>query len=105
MGDEAVEWEYMVTNLSANADEQQEFLDHIWPGVQFPRFAPEALIPHLNALGAEGWELVSAQPVIYGVNGDVLISYGNNSPHSGLFGEDNWTNAYLCFFKRRKGAS
>lgn len=105
MGDEAAQWEYLVRTLYANVEEQQEFLESAWPDVTFPRFAPEALIPDLNALGEQGWELVSAEPVIYGVNGDVLISYGNNSPHSGLFGEDNWSNVYLCFFKRRKVTS
>jgi hypothetical protein len=103
MGDEAAEWEYMVTTLYANAAEQEDFLEHTWPGVTFPRFAPEALVPDLNAMGADGWELVSIEPVIYGVNGDVLIS--NSSAGVLPLESSSWTNAYQCFFKRRKSAS
>lgn len=104
MGDEAPQWEYMVTTLFANAGAQQDFLEYTWPGTTFPRFAPQALIPDLNILGADGWELVSVEPVIYGVNGDVLTTY-----IGGIAGMDigitGWTNAYQCFFKRHKATS
>ncbi|NPV66067.1 MAG: hypothetical protein HPY64_02840 [Anaerolineae bacterium] len=56
-----------------------------------PIYAPQHLIPELNALGAEGWELVHMQPVYAGDNHDVLA-----------FASDVrlWTHAYFCVFKR-----
>ncbi|GAB4575914.1 MAG: hypothetical protein Kow0077_29790 [Anaerolineae bacterium] len=54
------------------------------------RYSPAHLIPELNALGDEGWELVHMEPIFAGENEDVLI-------------HDNmrlWSSAYFCVFKR-----
>jgi hypothetical protein len=51
-----------------------------------PKYAPQALMPELDALGNEGWELVHMQPVYVGSNADVLI-------HS--LSERMWSNAYF----------
>lgn len=38
-----------------------------------PKYTPEALIPQLDALGDQGWELVHIKPVHRGDNADVLV--------------------------------
>jgi len=68
------QWETYITVLTADAEEQADYLHSRWPEVTFPRFAAQALIPQLNALGDQGWEPVSIQPVVVGVNGDLCLS-------------------------------
>ena len=50
------------------------------------------MIPDLNKLGAEGWELINMEPVAeVGGKEDILIA-----------GEGRkWTSVYFCVFKRR----
>lgn len=93
-----VSWEHLVLYLEADAKEQASFLQQIWPGQKFPRYAAQALMPQLDAYGQQGWELVSIEPVVVGHNGDILI----NDRTEGLTGV--WTNTYLCVFKRPKGS-
>lgn len=85
------QWEYISTFLEANADKKpiktyiQETFDK-----KAKRHSPESMIPDLNRLGAEGWELVHMEPVPrVGRKEDIQ------------FDEWNWTNTYFCVFKRR----
>jgi hypothetical protein len=57
---------------------------------EVPEYAVQAILPRLNELGTQGWELVNMEPVVVGVNGDI-------NP-----GRELWTNVYLCAFKRLK---
>jgi hypothetical protein len=59
-------WEHLVVTLEADAKKAEEFLRSKWPGGRFSPYAPESLIPQLDDLGRQGWELASAQPVTLG---------------------------------------
>ncbi len=86
------QWEYWTTFLQAEAEREMAFLmeTRSWKeGV--PRNAPEAMIPPLNALGEQGWELVHMEPVVVGRNADVLMHSDNSN---------KWTSTYFCVFKR-----
>lgn len=89
--DEPEHWEYDIVLLTADAKRERDFPRTTWPDIEFPRYAPQSLIPQLNDAGAMGWELVSIQPVVMGMNGDVISGGG-----SGMAARD-----YLCTFKRR----
>ena len=53
------------------------------------------MMPELDKLGDQGWELVHMEPVAkVGSKGDVMVG-GESS---------NWSNAYFCVLKRRKPA-
>ena len=88
-------WEYLTTFIFANAETQdiKDYIKKHWPEGRTEKFAPEALIPRLNDLGAQGWELVRIEPVSVGKNSDVLTH--------GDAGTKTWTNAYFCAFKRK----
>jgi len=90
------EWEHHIAILEANGPAQFRFLQARWPKSPVAMYDPRALIPLLDDFGKEGWELISAQPVVLGGNQDV--SYTTQP-----FGV-GWTHTYLCFFKRRKQA-
>lgn len=89
-------WEHLVIYLAADAQQEQQFLHDKWPGREFPKYAAQALMPKLDQLGEQGWELVSCEPVIVGMNGDILIT-DRQEAWTG-----RWTNQYLCIFKRPK---
>ena len=85
-------WEYLTQFITAEAEREMAFLmeTRSWKeGV--PRNTPEAMIPQLNALGAQGWELVHMEPVVVGRNADVLLQSDN---------ANKWTSTYFCVFKR-----
>ena len=90
-------WEYLSTFVQANvrAKGVKDYLKQHRPDMKkIPRFAPETMLPELNALGEQGWELVHMQPVPRGSKGDILFS-----------GEDRvWSNVYFCVFKRLKAS-
>ncbi len=91
---EQQKWQYMTTFVRAEAEPVMDFLKEGWDwksGV--PRNTPEAMIPRLDALGEQGWELVHMQPVVVGSNADVL------TVDSGR-GMASWTSHYFCVFKR-----
>jgi hypothetical protein len=93
----AERWEYYTAFLYADAERQRDFLESRWPGEQLPKYAPESMIPELDQLGAEGWELVHMEPVGgVGKKGDVSFTRGYGSMTV-------WSNAYFCVFKRAKG--
>jgi hypothetical protein len=89
------QWEYLskFIRASAKSNEVKEFLMQMWPAWKNPpEYTPEAMIPELNTLGEQGWELMHIQPIEkVGDKGDIRI--GDNG---------SWTNAYFCVFKRRK---
>lgn len=85
-------WEYWPTYLEARANktEIKEFLKAKVPDLQKPaKFMVESVMPQLNEMGAQGWELVHMEPVpALGKRGDVLL------------GSREWSNVYFCVFKR-----
>jgi len=86
-------WEYFSTHLDADIRNEgvRDYVTEKWPGWKPPQFAPQLLMPELNKLGAEGWELVSIQPVVVRPGGDHAFP-GENTALS---------NAYFAVFKRR----
>jgi hypothetical protein len=92
------QWEYLPTFLEANAKskDKREYLKKRMPDVKKPpRYTPEAMMPELNRLGEEGWELIHMEPVsAVGRKGDVLFDNGRQ-----------WSNVYFCVFKRRKAGA
>jgi hypothetical protein len=89
------QWEYLTLFLEANArkKETKQFIKETFDKKAKPH-SPEAMIPELNKLGAEGWELVHMEPV----------------PHLGnkedvQFDPYRWSNNYFCVLKRRKTGS
>lgn len=94
---EGEQWETFITFLDADAIEQADFLARTWPQITFPRYAVQTLMPQLDAIGEQGWEPVSVQPVIVGVNGDVIMPSSDSRGLGGGF----YSNQYLCVFKRR----
>jgi len=89
------QWEYLTEFLHANIENPgaEESIQRRWPNWKPPKYTPETMIPELNTLGEQGWELVHMQPVAgIGSNGDVHFQ-----------GETyKWSNVYFCVFKRRK---
>jgi hypothetical protein len=111
-------WEYWVGFMFANVAHARLY-DVKWEGrkeggatretagVAPLDFVPQALIPVLNERGAEGWELISIQPVevnpghepqTIGRDPSKTIDW-YRSAASGSGGW--WTHAYLCVMKRR----
>lgn len=88
-----MQWEYLTTFLQAEARLEEDFLRQLRDWKEgIPQHTPEALIPRLNAYGADGWELVHMAPVGVGTKGDILIQDGSGSRF--------WTGTYFCVFKR-----
>ncbi len=85
------EWEYHTQFMFARVD--REFREMMPPDVDLAKFAPQTMIPELNELGSQGWELVHMEPVFVGRNDDVLI---HDSESDGR----QWSNGYFCVFKR-----
>lgn len=89
------QWEYLPIFVEANARDKEikSFLQERIPDLKKPpRYMSESMIPKLNELGAQGWELVHMEPVAgVGKKGDVLFDGGLQ-----------WSNVYFCVFKRRR---
>ena len=88
------QWEYLTETIHAHIDNEgaRELLEGKWPGFKPAECAPQTMMPHLNARGKEGWELVHMQPVAG--NGKKSDIYFNGMDYV-------WSNAYFCVFKRR----
>ena len=85
-------WEYLTRFFEAEATDKEikEFIKTEFEVKKPKRYAPESMIPELNKLGEEGWELVHMEPVPgIGNKGDVRFEDGK------------WSNVYFCSFKRR----
>ncbi len=91
-------WEYLTKFIQADVKSEgaQAFLKQYRPNWKNPpRFTPEAMMPELDDLGNQGWELVHMEPVAeVGRNGDVFFA-----GDTGM-----WSSTYFCVFKRRKPA-
>lgn len=86
-------WEYLTKFVEANAGDKEirEFVKKTFDVKKPPRYTPESMIPELNKLGDDGWELVHMEPVAgVGGKGDVRFESGK------------WSNVYFCVFKRMK---
>lgn len=89
-------WEYLTTFMEANTKpkEVKQFVKEHFDMKRPPRYTPESMIPELNSLGDEGWELIHMEPVAgVGGKGDVR------------FEGSTWSNTYFCVFKRLKPGS
>ena len=94
-----MQWEYMTEFAWANIEHKgvAEYLANRWPNWKPSKFSPEAMIPHLNEWGKEGWELIHMEPIhSVGKNADVGFSTGGGSP-----AVTHWSNVYFCVFKRQ----
>lgn len=89
-------WEYLTLIVEADAAREEDYLREQWDWkAGMPPYVPQALIPRLDALGDQGWELVSLQAYFVGSKQDILASDSSG-------GSRNWTNKYLGVFKRPK---
>ncbi|MBI1282103.1 MAG: hypothetical protein GC179_28510 [Anaerolineaceae bacterium] len=90
-------WEYLTRFIKADVKSQGvlDFFKSYRPNWKNPpQFTPEAMMPELDDLGNQGWELVHMEPVArVGRKGDVLFTGGGE-----------WSNTYFCVLKRRKPA-
>ena len=91
-------WEYLTKFIKADVKNPgvSEFFKSYRPNWKNPpAYTPEAMMPELDDLGNQGWELVHMEPVAkVGSKGDVMVS-GDSS---------YWSNTYFCVLKRRKPA-
>jgi len=99
MGVEGMErWEYLTKFIKAdvkNAGVKEFFKSYRPDWKNPPPYTPETMMPELDNLGDQGWELVHMEPVAkVGGKGDVLVN-GDSSI---------WSNTYFCVLKRRKPA-
>lgn len=90
-----MQWEYLTTFIQSDARLEEDYLLRLrdWKD-GIPPYTPEALMPRLNALGEQGWELVYIRPVVPGGKADVLLMDNSNSRV--------WASTYFCTFKRPK---
>lgn len=88
-------WEYQTRFMEAKAKKREvrRFIKTSF-GKRAKRYSPESLIPELNELGEEGWEVIHMEPVPR-VGGKEDFRF---------FG-DNWSNVYFVVLKRRKPTS
>ena len=84
-------WEYQTRFMEAKArkKEVKRYIRSVF-GKRPKRYSPESLIPELNALGEQGWEVIHMEPVPR-VGGKEDFRF---------FG-DNWSNNYFVVLKRR----
>jgi hypothetical protein len=91
-------WEYLTRFVQADIKNPgvKEFFQQYRPNWKNPpQYTPETMMPELDELGNQGWELVHMEPVARaGKKGDVLFTGGSGE----------WSNTYFCVFKRRKPA-
>ncbi len=90
-------WEYTILFLTADPRAQQDFFDTYASGQKVFAWDIRALIPQLNDMGMQGWDLVTLFPATIASNG--LVS----THHTNIEGVGNLPspNTFLCTFKRR----
>ncbi len=93
-------WEYQTQFLLAHIDNRgaKELLQQKWPKWQPRTYSPQTMIPELNELGEQGWEVVHMEPVNIGASHDVY-----KGVRQFFTGEGGFTNVYFCLLKRPKG--
>lgn len=84
-------WEYLTATFSTSVEGAPIPVRDDVPQDITTKYSPYALIPQLNQLGDQGWELVTIEPVVIGRNGDVVV------PDAG---SARWGRDYFCCFKR-----
>lgn len=85
-------WEYLTTFVEARANNKEirNFIKETFDK-KARKHSPEAMIPDLNKLGADGWELLTMEPVAdVGGKEDILMT-----------NDRKWTSTFFCVFKRR----
>ena len=91
-------WEYLTRFIKADAKsaEAKAFLKQYRPNWKNPPvYTPEAMMPELDSLGDQGWELVHMEPVArVGKKADILCQGAGSE----------WSSTYFCVFKRQKPA-
>ncbi len=85
------QFEYFTTLIEADVRKVTPGVGGV-PTGNLAGYTPYSLIPELNAFGAEGWELISIQPVKAGRNEDIRYPSGASA---------DWGTQYFCAFKRR----
>ena len=81
-------WEYLTRRIWASVDNEgwEEYKREHWPNWRpLSKYTPETMIPQLNRMGEEGWELITMQPVCGGSNADV--GFGNRGPSRSSTGD------------------
>jgi hypothetical protein len=90
------QWEYYVEYIEAWTKSAEEFVRQFFPTDEhIPSRAVQSIVPRLNKLGEQGWELVHMQPVVVGKEGEIIF-WGDQY----RFVVDS--SVYLCAFKRIK---
>ena len=86
------QWEYITRFVEAKANnkEVKNFIKETFDK-KARRHSPESMIPELNNMGAEGWEIIHMEPVPR-VGGKEDIQFDSGS----------WSNTYFVVAKRRK---
>ena len=84
------QWEYFSTFLEADIRKVTPGIAGV-PSGEHAQHSPYSLIPELNAFGAEGWELITAEPLLAGRKEDFVQPAGDAG---------RWGYHYLCVFKR-----
>ena len=77
------QWEYLTRFMYANTENEgaMEYYFDTFPGNKPKKYAPETMIPEMDELGRQGWELVHMQPVgAVGKNRDVGFIAGEGMP-------------------------
>lgn len=89
------QWEYLTRFVEARATnkEMKQFIKEKFDK-KARRHSPESMIPELNQLGEEGWEIVHMEPVPR-VGGKEDVQF--NGSH--------WSNVYFVVAKRRKAGA
>jgi len=88
------QWEYFTTFVWADVNKDKRDFTTMFPDVEnVPKYHPMAMIPELDSLGKEGWELVHMQPAIVGNNHDVCV------------GGTEGTSVRPCSTKPRSGST
>jgi hypothetical protein len=87
-------WEYTAVTWNASTGNEGaiEYIKKRWPKwTKIAKYSVESLIPGLNRLGKDGWELVHMESVWLDDDGAVIMARG-------AFGS---TSAWFCVFKRK----
>jgi len=86
------QWEYITRFVQAEAKkkETKNFIKDNFDK-KARRHSPESMIPELNEMGEEGWEIIHMEPVPR-VGGKENIRFDSG----------NWSNTYFVVAKRRK---
>ena len=94
-------WEYHAEFISADMtiEQAKKFISEKIPGWKSPpRYSPVALLPRLNSLGENGWEVIHIEPIPHRGNNDDI-----GFPVTGVMSMAGYiySHTYFCAFKRK----